>query len=634
MKINKLQSLILALVFLSVVSLYKSSKLEFLELYVYDLLIQRYPAKIETSPITVITLTENDFRQQKRWEISDALLADILTQLLSYKPRAIGIDVYRDFPIPPGYKSLEKILQTNKNIFVATKFGNKTLKGFAPPPALKGTEQTGVSDMAKDRDNVFRRGLLYLDNKKIISYSLAFRLANQYLQQEKEPIPLGWDKEGNFHLGASTLKPFKTTDGGYEEEKIDGFQFLFDFCNPSDAIRRYDLATFQTKNIPVKDFNNKIVLIGTVAESHKDYGLTSCSRTENDQPINGVLLHAAVSDQLIRYAKQGKQPLSTASNLQEILWILLWTLLGGFISQHSLSLPKQIVIWIGGLGLLFLVSDQLFANHFWLISATPAIAWLLSCIVTTAQKASQEKKDRSLLMSLFSKHVAPEIAEEIWQHQEQFFSGGRPLPQKTTATVIFTDLQHFTTLAEELEPEVLFNWLNDYLEGMTPLVSKHKGVVIRFIGDAIFGAFGIPVPRQSKDQIRQDAINAVNCSLAMEQKLIQLNKKWEQQGLKPAGMRIGLYTGSLATGNIGDKERMEYTIHGDTVNIAARLESFDKPSFKPDFFTHPCRILIGEETLQHLGNQFQVKAMGKIELRGKKETIAVYQVMNSTLLDG
>ncbi|MCK5831354.1 MAG: adenylate/guanylate cyclase domain-containing protein [Methylococcales bacterium] len=628
MKVNNIQLLILTLVFISVLLLYKNSKLEFLELYAYDLLIQHHPAKIETSSVTVITLTENDFRKQKRWEISDELLANILIQLLDYQPRAIGIDAYRDFPVPPGNKRLEKLFQSYQNIIVTTKFGNKKEKGFASPPVLKDTDQTGLSDMPVDSDNIIRRGILYLDDNKSIFYSLSFRLAMNYLQQEKEPIRFDGDEQGNLHFGKSTLKPFKPTSGGYEDNEIRGFQFLLDFCKPSESIHRYDLATFQAGNIPAEDFHNKIVLIGTVAQSHKDHALTSCNRqTEKDQPVSGVLLHAAATDQLLRFAQQGKSQLNTATDFQEILWILLWTLLGGFISQHSLSLLQQSIIWVGGLGILFFITDLLFANNFWLICVSPAIAWLLASILTTAQKAAQEKKDRSLLMNLFSKHVAPEIAEEIWQNHELFFAGGRPLPQKTTATVIFTDLQHFTTIAEELEPEILFNWLNDYLEGMTPLVAKYKGVVVRFIGDAIFGAFGIPIPRQSEAEIRQDAINAVNCSLAMQEKLIELNKKWKQQGLKPVGMRIGLYTGSLATGNIGDKDRMEYTIHGDTVNIAARLETFDKAQFKPDFFTQPCRIIIGEKTLQYLDNQFQVKAMGKIELRGKKETISVYEII-------
>ena len=629
MKKNTAQLLILALVFLSLLLLYKSSKLEFLELTVYDHLIKRHQTIIKTSPVTVITLTEKDFRQQKRWQISDALLANILTQLLEYNARVVGIDAYRDFPVPPGYKRLEKLFLNNQNIFVATKFDSKSGYGlkFASPPALKNKNQTGLSDLPFDRDNVVRRGLHYLLDGKSIYYSLAFHLASKYLEQEDQFYFSGWEQE-NFYLGNRIVKPFEPNEGGYEDESIENSQFLLDFCTPSKVIPRYPLERFQSGHIDIEDFEDKIVLIGTIAESHKDQSLTSCINTEeNDHKVNGVMLHAAMTDQLLRFAKKNHTPLKTATDSQEILWIFLWTVLGGFISQKHLSLWQQTVVWVGGLGILFFITDQLFANKIWLISATPAIAWLLSSILTTTHKASQEKKDRSLMMSLFSKHVSPEIAEEIWLNRKLFSSGGHPLPQKTTATVMFTDIQHFTTISEKLDPETLFNWLNDYLESMTPLVSVHKGVVIRFIGDAIFAAFGVPVPRQSIEEISQDANHAVCCALEMEERLVLLNKKWQQQSLPPIGMRIGLYTGSLATGNIGDRDRMEYTVHGDTVNIAARLENFEKLTFKPALFSQPCRILIGEETLQHLGDQFQIKPLGNIELHGKKEAINVYQVI-------
>ncbi len=319
--------------------------------------------------------------------------------------------------------------------------------------------------------------------------------------------------------------------------------------------------------------------------------------------------------------------MKTATTWQEMLWIFLWTLLGVFISQRQYSLGHLIVMWMTGIGVLLSLTAFLFANGVWLIVATPALAWFSSSILAIAHNATQEKLKRSQLMNLFSKHVAPEIAEDIWEKHELFFAEGRPRPQLTTATVMFTDLQHFTALAEDLEPAVLFDWLNEYLVGMTPLVANHEGIVIRFFGDAIFAGFGIPVPRTSATQIRQDAINAVNCALAMNDKLIQLNKQWRQQELPVVGMRIGLYTGQVATGSIGDRDRMEYTIHGDTVNTAARLEGFYKSQFKPDYFQRPCRILIGGKMLEYIENHFQLEKVNNVELRGKKDIVEIYQVI-------
>jgi Adenylate cyclase, family 3 (some proteins contain HAMP domain) len=162
---------------------------------------------------------------------------------------------------------------------------------------------------------------------------------------------------------------------------------------------------------------------------------------------------------------------------------------------------------------------------------------------------------------------------------------------------------------------------------MTPLVAAHGGVVMWFIGDAIMAAFGVPVPRHTETEMRRDAMNAIECALAMERKLVQLNFRWHKRQWPTIGMRIGIYTGPLVAGSIGDVERMEYTIHGDTVNTAARLESFAKDHFVLDLFNQPCRILIGEATLAYLDDRFQTEQVGQVRLRGKDQEVTIFRVL-------
>jgi adenylate cyclase len=140
-------------------------------------------------------------------------------------------------------------------------------------------------------------------------------------------------------------------------------------------------------------------------------------------------------------------------------------------------------------------------------------------------------------------------------------------------------------------------------------------------------AFGVPVPHATDAEIQRDAINAVQCALAMEQRLIQLNQRWQAQDLPVIGMRIGIYTGSVVAGSLGSTDRMEYTVHGDTVNTAERLESFAKHRFAPDPFNRPCRILIGEATLGYLDDRFQMNKMGQVRLRGKNRKVVIYRVL-------
>jgi adenylate cyclase len=127
--------------------------------------------------------------------------------------------------------------------------------------------------------------------------------------------------------------------------------------------------------------------------------------------------------------------------------------------------------------------------------------------------------------------------------------------------------------------------------------------------------------------VDQDAVNAVKCALNMERVLISLNRTWAEEDLPTIGMRVGIYTGPLVAGSLGSAERLEYSIIGDTVNTASRLESYDKGDFTPDFTEGPSRILIGEGTLVHLGDRFETRKVGEVSLEGKRQKTPVYRII-------
>lgn len=621
------QILIGFLTYLFIVLLYKSALLETLELYAYDKLIQQYSVKSEGSPVTVIKIDEADINQLENYPVTDGILAEVLTQLEHYEASVIGFDMFRNIPVQPGHEKLKTLLSQYQNIIAPMKYGNSKSTEILPPPVLRDTGQFGFTDGLIDRDNIVRRALITLHkDQQTPYYSLALHMTLLYFQEHN--ISYQPDAANNLQLGTTSIVPLKSDDGGYVGEDTKGYQFLMDFCKPPESIPRYTLTQFRSGHIKVKDFKDKLVLIGVDAASVKDHFYLPCSAQEtgHNKLVSGVMIHAAIIDQLARIAEKGHAPMKTVDDWQEMFWVLLWIFVGGLISQRQHSFRRLILVWMTGLAVLIGLTVLLFTQGVWLIVATPILALFLSSILITAHRAMKEKQQRTQLMNLFSKHVAPEIAEELWLKQEYFFTEGRPRPQQAIATVMFSDLKNFTSLAEGLEPDIFFDWLNEYLAEMTPLVAKHGGVVIRFIGDAIFAGFGIPVQRQSETEIRQDAINGVCCALAMNEKLIQLNRQWQQLGKPVVAMRIGLFTGSVATGSIGAQDRMEYTIHGDTVNTAARLEAFDKYKFTPDYFNQPCRILIGGKTVEYLANQFQLEAMGNVELRGKKEKVNVFRV--------
>lgn len=226
-------------------------------------------------------------------------------------------------------------------------------------------------------------------------------------------------------------------------------------------------------------------------------------------------------------------------------------------------------------------------------------------------------------MQLFSRHVSPEIAESVWQHRHQFLNDGRPRSQELHVTVLFSDLKGFTSVSERMDPQALIDWLNMYMDSMAQLVMDYGGVVDDYAGDSVKANFGVPLPRSSEAEIGRDAINAVNCALAMGREIHHLNNLWREQQLPVVGIRIGVFTGPVVAGAVGSSQRLKYTTVGDTVNIAARLESYNKDFARESL----CRILIGESTLYYLDNQFETRIVGKEVLKGKDRKIAIYEVL-------
>jgi adenylate cyclase len=139
-------------------------------------------------------------------------------------------------------------------------------------------------------------------------------------------------------------------------------------------------------------------------------------------------------------------------------------------------------------------------------------------------------------------------------------------------------------------------------------------------------AFGAPIVRTHEKEIARDAVNAVDCALAVQGQVIALNRRLEQRGWPLVSMRIGILTGPVVAGSIGSAARLEYNLHGDTVNTASRLESFDKEGFAPDYFSTPCRILVGESTLRLLGGEFHTEWLGEVQLKGKMHPTRIHRV--------
>jgi adenylate cyclase len=469
-----------------------------------------------------------------------------------------------------------------------------------------------------------------MDDGKETVYSFSLRQALLYLQAEGIAPQPGPSNPELMRLGQTTFRPFEGNDGAYVGADAGGYQLLLDFKGFRAPLQSFTLTQLLSGEIPPAAIKDRVVLVGVNAESVKDFFYTPHSRGLQGQPISGVALHAQIVSQFLRSALGGSTQIATPTDTLEAGWILLWGIMGGVLGLWVRS-PWRF-FWSGGSGLLILAFGAYFAflGGWWIPAVPPAASWLGSAALVTTYMLNQEKKERALLMQLFSRHVAPEVAEKIWQERDHFMDGGRPRSQKFTVTVLFTDLRGFTSVSEKMDPQELLDWLNVYMEAMAQLVMDHGGVVDDYMGDAIKADFGVPLPRTAESEIRRDAVAAVDCALAMEKELKRLNAVWQQQNLATVEMRVGIFTGPVVGGSLGSAQRLKYTTVGDTVNIASRLESFDKELFDPDLRDSPCRILIGETTLHYLDQQFQTKKIGEANLKGKDEMVTIYRVIGRT----
>ncbi len=617
------------LVCLAVVGLRATGALQSLELTVYDWHVRMRPTVAwDDPPIILITVSEEDIRNQGRWPIANETLAIVLKQLLEHEPRVIGVDIYLDVPVPPGRERLERVLSSYGNIIVAMKFPQDRTPGVPPPSVLQGSQQVGFTDMMVDPGGIVRRGLFFMDDGTNVYFSLALRLAMLYLLEEGIAPAPDPQHPAYMMLGPTTFRPFESNDGGYVRADAGGYQFLLDYRDSPGSFPSISLTDFLAGNYDSRLVKDKVVLIGVTAVSVKDEFFTPRSHSYGETyQTYGLVLHANIVSQLIRAAHKGDAPPRVVSDLHESIWILLWCVLGALTGLFTRTVLRSGALGLAGLTALTAIAHVSFVNGLWIPLVPPAIAWIASVSLVTAYLVSREKRQRAELMNLFSSHISTQLAREIWEHREEFTEGGHPKPQKLMATVLFSDIVGFTTISEKLDPPELMDWIDEYMALVTPLINQHRGVILRFVGDAIMVAFGIPVPNETEEEMRQDARNAVDCALAMQEALIAHNRTLEERGQPMIGTRVGILSGPMVAGDIGSAQRREYNVHGDTVNTAARIESFDKESFSPDFMRDPCRILIGDATRELIGESYRVEFFDEARLRGKARAIKIYRVL-------
>lgn len=609
-----------------------------LELWAYDLSFRLRPLEPIDPRIVIVGIDDADIDQIGEWHIPDAMLTRLLEKLKKQQPRAIGLDLFRNAPLDDGYPALNRVFATTPNLIGIEKIiGDKNNPAIAPNPILKQLGQVAAVDTVLDADNKIRRGMLYItpDNGEPVA-SLGLTLALMYLEAEGiTPQP----EAINLQLGQTAFVPFEANDGGYNNADAGGYQILLNFRGPAQSFRTVSTSDVLADRIPPDLFRDRIVLIGATASKLRDVfdspynrGLFAAS-----QPTPGIEIQANLISQILSSVLERRPLIKTWADPLEWLWVFGWSCVGAILSwtdrsawenpkrslrEFSVNLGKWTVVSVllagGSLGSICYFA---FISGWWLPVVPAALALTVSAISITGYIANIERQERQTVMNLFGRHVTPEIAAAIWRDRHLLLKHGRLLGQKMTATVLFTDIKGFSSIAEHTDPEVLMCWLNEYMEAMAQLVLERGGVVDKYIGDSVMAVFGVPIPRSTPEAIATDATGAVSCALAMATTLNSLNSKWKAEDRPLAAMRVGIATGTVVVGSLGSSQRLDYTTIGDSVNVASRLESYDK-----SVGSSSCRILIDEGTYEYIQGKFPTQLLGSIMLKGRAQLTNVYQV--------
>lgn len=347
-------------------------------------------------------------------------------------------------------------------------------------------------------------------------------------------------------------------------------------------------------------FKNKIVFVAATAAGTYDLRVTPLS------PFTpGVLIHMTALDNLLR--GQAMQPapywLFIASTLVLCLGTA-WAFV--LVRRQTLIFLSIAVLAAAYYGLVV----HAFKGHgLWMDLVFPEGALALTYAVSATVEYLTEGRQRRVLRAVFDKYMAAEVVDEIMRNPEGIKLGG----EKKELTIFFSDVAGFTTISEKLDPEDLVVLLNHYLAAMTDIILRHRGNVNKYLGDGIMAIFGAPRGEPNHASL------ACYAALENQTALARLREEWKAQGHPEVIARIGINSGPLVVGNVGSQVRMEYTVMGDSVNLASRLEGANK--------FYETLILLGPRTYELAGPDIEAREVDMLRVKGKLEPVVVYELL-------
>ncbi|MGI0484011.1 putative bifunctional diguanylate cyclase/phosphodiesterase [Pantanalinema rosaneae CENA516] len=465
--------------------------LQTLELFVFDRFVQWQADTTPDPRLVVVTITETDLHRY-RWPLSDQILAQALAKLQSYRPKVIGLDLYRDIPNPPGEAALAAQLQA-KNLITITDVAG----GIAAPTGVE-PERVGFNDFTLDPDGVLRRNLLFVAGAEQHYYSLALRVVLTYFQSEN--LSLRHTPEA-LQLGTTTIVPLAPTSGGYQTADTRGYQILLNYRRRQQIAPVITLHQVLEGQINPDWVRDRIVLIGTIAPSLKDQFYTPYSADQHANfQMPGVMIHAQMTSQLLDIVSGANPGFQFWPQGQEFLWLWSWTLIGGFLVwrlRHPLAFG---VATLGGLLLIGGFSWLLLTYWIWIPVAEPMLGLIAAVGLAMAHRLlytntrdpltgllNQGAFVRSLHRSLaqMARRSPPFTLGVIFLSLDRFPLIYESLGQSTSDHLILqliyrwrTRLPRSARLARVSQEEFVITWQHLQPEALTTIAEQLQAAIV------------------------------------------------------------------------------------------------------------------------------------------------------------
>ena len=381
---------------------------------------------------------------------------------------------------------------------------------------------------------------------------------------------------------------------------------LLNFAGPYGTYQHYSMADVLDGKVPPSTFNGKIVFVGATALAIGDL-----RNTPFPGVYMGVELHANTIDNMLHSGEAGHGFLSHGMNSEMIdIALLLAMGLGlGFVFIHTRPVVATLVA-IAGLMVFAGIVYLAFAKFgMWLSFVVPAGTLVADFATITSFRMIFEEREKRKIRKSFSSYVSPGVISLIEKDPKRYFRTGGEMKD---LSIMFSDIRSFTTISEGLTPDELVLLLNEYLTEMTDILFRQWGTLDKYIGDAIMAFWGSPYPQEDH------AVKSCACALEMSSRLDELNMKWEAQGRKQLSVGIGINSGPVNVGNMGSDKRLAWTVMGDNVNLASRLEGQTKD--------YNVRIIVGESTYQAGKELYIFRDLDKIRVKGKLKPVNIYEL--------